>query len=155
MNELVELARGLQWWHWWIAAAVLAAAETFVPGAVAIWFGASALVVGSLLLIVPLAWQLQLVVFGVLGVVAMLVYRRYRGSQDVVSDRPGLNQRTSQYVGQTFTLVEPMHGGSGKIRVGDSVWLVRGTDLPEGARVRVIAARGAVLDVEAAQEGRP
>ncbi len=38
----------LEWWHWWIAAAVLAALETFMPGAVAIWFAVSAAVVGAL-----------------------------------------------------------------------------------------------------------
>jgi len=30
------------WWHWLVIAIVLAAAETFLPGAVAIWFAASA-----------------------------------------------------------------------------------------------------------------
>lgn len=150
MNDIIAFAQGLQWWHWWIAAALLAAAETFLTGSVAIWFGASAFVVGALMLVVPIPWQLQLVVFAALGVVAMLLYRRYRGVEDTASDRPGLNQRATQYVGQTFTLVEPVRDGSGKIRVGDTVWLVRGADLPEGARVRVVAARGSVLDVEAA-----
>ncbi|HMX63661.1 MAG TPA: hypothetical protein PKD58_11395, partial [Candidatus Sumerlaeota bacterium] len=37
---------------WWLAAAVLAAAEVFIPGAVAIWFAAAAVVVGALLLVV-------------------------------------------------------------------------------------------------------
>ena len=58
---MIEFASHLQWWHWWIAAAVLGAAETVLPGAVAIWFAAGAGVVGALLLIVPVPWQLQLV----------------------------------------------------------------------------------------------
>jgi membrane protein implicated in regulation of membrane protease activity len=44
---------GLAWWHWYAAAAILAAVETFIPGAVAIWFAASAVAVGSLLLLFP------------------------------------------------------------------------------------------------------
>jgi membrane protein implicated in regulation of membrane protease activity len=145
---MLEFAQRLEWWHWWIAAAVLAAAETFLPGAIAIWFAAAAVVVGALLLIVPVPWQLQLVLFGALGVVAILVWRRYRFQDGNVSAQPALNQRGVQYVGQEFTLVEALVGGTGKIEVGDTVWLVRGTDAPAGARVRVTGVNGTVLLVQ-------
>ncbi len=147
---MIEFAQGLQWWHWWIAAAILAVFETFLPGAVAIWFAAAATVIGALLLVIPIPWQLQLVLFGALGIACIFLYRRFRGTQDLASDRPLLNQRGVQHVGQTYTLIEPLLAGSGKIRVGDSVWLVSGADLPAGARVRVTAVRGSIFEVEAA-----
>jgi inner membrane protein len=142
---MLEFAQKLDWWHWWIAAAVLAAAETFVPGAIAIWFAAAAVVVGALLLVVPVPWQLQLVLFGALGVVAIFVWRRFRFQDGNVSEQPALNQRGVQYIGQEFTLVEPLAGGTGKIKVGDGVWLVHGADSPVGSRVRVTGVDGAVL----------
>ena len=145
---MIAFAQSLQWWHWWIAAAALAAIETFMPGAVAIWFAASAFLVGALLLLVPLPWQLQLVVFGALGVAALFLWRRYRGAADAASDQPALNHRGVHYIGQSYTLVEPLKNGVGKVSVGDGVWLVRGVDQPKGARVRVIGIEGAVLIVE-------
>jgi len=145
---MLEFARNLQWWHWWIAAAVLATAETFLPGAIAIWFAAAALVVGALLLIMPVAWQLQLVLFGALGIAAVFVWRRYRFSGGNESAQPNLNQRGLQYVGHEFTLIEALRGGSGKIQLGDTVWLVSGADAPVGARVRVTGVDGTVLRVE-------
>jgi inner membrane protein len=145
---MIAFLQDLQWWHWWIAAAVLAAIETFVPGAVAIWFAAAAVVVGALLLVIPIPWQLQLVLFGVLGVVALLLWRRTRQATDDQSSQPNLNHRGVQYVGQAFTLVEPILGGSGKVQVGDTVWLVQGSDAPVGARVKVVGVNGAVLQVE-------
>jgi inner membrane protein len=148
VSELVAFVQGLQWWHWWVLAAVLAVAETLVPGAVAIWFAASAVVVGALALIVPVPWQLQLMVFAILGVVACFVYRRYRGVSDLDSDAPQLNKRAAQYIGQAFTLLEPLSGGSGKVQVGDTIWLARGPDAPAGTRVRVVAVTGSVLQVE-------
>ena len=148
---MIEFAQGLSWWHWWIAAAVLAAIETFLPGAVAIWFAASAVVVGGLLLVIPIPWQLQLVLFGVLGCVALLLWRRLRPKDDTASDRPMLNQRGQQYVGQSFTLADAVRGGTGKVTIGDTVWLVQGPELPAGARVRVTGVNGAVLIVEAAR----
>lgn len=140
----------LQWWHWWILAAALAAAETMLPGAVAIWFAAAAAVIGALLLIMPVPWQLQLVLFGVLGLVAMYGWRRYQKQHPEVSKLPQLNRRGAQYVGQICVLSEPIANGYGKALVGDGAWRVRGPDLPAGAQVRVTAADGALLVVEAA-----
>jgi membrane protein implicated in regulation of membrane protease activity len=147
---MIEFLTHLQWWHWWIAAAILAAAETFLPGAVAIWFAASAVVVGALVLVAPVPWQLQLLLFGVLGLIAVLLWRRYDRGRTEVSDQPLLNQRAAQYVGREAALSEAIANGRGKIRLGDGYWTVRGPELPAGARVRVIAADGAVLVVEAA-----
>jgi inner membrane protein len=145
---MLEFAQKLQWWHWWIAAAVLAAAETFLPGAIAIWFAAAAVVVGALLLVVPVPWQLQLVLFGALGVAAIFLWRRFGFQDGNVSDQPALNQRGVQYIGQEFTLVEALAGGTGKIHVGDTVWLAHGPDAPAGSRVRVTGVNGAVLMVQ-------
>jgi membrane protein implicated in regulation of membrane protease activity len=146
---MIEFAMNLQWWHWWIAAAVLGAIETLLPGAVVIWFAAAAAVVGALLLVMPIPWQLQLVLFGALGIAALFAWRRYKQSNPETSDQPRLNQRSAQYVGQVCVLTEAIAQGYGKARVGDGVWKVRGPELPAGARVKVVAAEGALLVVEA------
>lgn len=151
LASLVEFAERMQWWHWWIVAAVLAAVETLLPGAVAIWFAASAAVVGALLLLVPVPWPLQVVLFGVLGAVAAVLWRRYDKGGEEAPSLPHLNQRAAQYVGQVCVLTEPIAQGYGKARVGDGFWKVRGPDLPAGASVRVVAADGAVLVVEEAR----
>jgi len=144
---MMEFLQGLQWWHWWILGAILAAVETLLPGVLAIWFGAAALVVGALLLVVPIPWQLQLVLFAVLGVVALMLWRRFRHPEGPETEQPALNQRGQHYVGQSFTLVEPIEGGTGKIQAGDTVWLVQGSDAPAGVRVRVVGVNGTVLKV--------
>ncbi|MBK7251632.1 MAG: NfeD family protein [Gammaproteobacteria bacterium] len=151
---MMDFLAHLEWWHWWVLAAVLAAVETFMPGAVAIWFAASALVVGALLLLVAIPWQLQLVLFGVLGVVAILVYRRHARRQPETSVQPALNRRGLEHLGQELELIEPIEHGSGKVRAGDTVWKVSGPDAPAGARVRVTGADGTVLQVEPVQQGR-
>ena len=94
------------------------------------------------------AWQLQLVLFGALGVLAIFLWRRFRPENNETTDQPMLNQRGVKYVGQVFQLFEPVKDGTGKIRVGDGVWLVRGADCRFS--VRVIGVEGAVLRVERA-----
>ena len=146
---MIEFASSLQWWHWWIAAAALGIVEAMVPGAVAIWFAAAAAVIGALLLVIPLAWQLQLVLFGVLSIGALALWRYWKRDHPETSDLPRLNQRAAQYVGQVCVLSEAIVQGSGKARVGDGFWKVRGPDLPAGTPVRVKATEGTVLIVEA------
>jgi membrane protein implicated in regulation of membrane protease activity len=139
----------LTWWHWIVGAIALAAIETFMPGAVAIWFAASAALIGLLLVVLPqMPWQWQWVLFAALGIVAMLAYRHYKKANPEIIEQPNLNRRGLQYVGQVFTLVEAMRDGTGKIQVGDSVWKVSGPDAPVGARVRVTGADATVLTVE-------
>jgi inner membrane protein len=145
---VIEFAQSVTWWHWWIAAAALAAIETFIPGAIAIWFAAAALVVGALQLVVPMPWQLQLVLFGVLGLVAIFAWRRLRPQDYAENPIQHLNQRAGQYIGQSYPLIEAIEGGNGKVRIADSVWLVRGADAPAGTRVRVTGVDGATLQVD-------
>lgn len=146
MSEFLD---GLRFWHWLIVGFVLGMIEVFMPGAAFIWFGAAALVVGLIVLLVPaLSWQLQIVLFAVLACVAVYVWWQRRKAGPQVTDQPNLNQRGAHYLGQVFTLVEPIANGSGKVQIGDSVWKVLGPDLPAGARVRVSRVEGALLVVE-------
>lgn len=140
----------LTWWHWIVGALALAAVETFLPGAVAFWFAISAAIIGLLLVVIPLPWQWQWVLWAVLGIVAMVGYRRYLRANPEKDEMPTLNQRGQQYVGQVFTLVEALRDGTGKIQIGDSVWKVQGPDAPVGTRVRVTGADATVLTVEPA-----
>jgi membrane protein implicated in regulation of membrane protease activity len=78
------------------------------------------------------------------------MYRSYRKKNPIVTDEPALNRRAEQYVGQSFTLKEPIVNGEGKIKVDDSTWKITGTDIDAGATVRVIAVEGSTLIVEGA-----
>jgi hypothetical protein len=138
------------WWHWIVIAVVLAAAETFVPGAVAIWFAASAAFIGLVMVAFDLPWQYQWLGFAILGIVAMLLYRVYRKKYPEEVEQPNLNQRGIQYIGSELVLVEAIEQGQGRARLGDGVWKVEGPELPAGARVRVTGVRGAILTVVAA-----
>jgi membrane protein implicated in regulation of membrane protease activity len=147
---MLNFLQDLTWWHWWIVAAVLAALETFIPGALATWFAAAALLLGAVLLAVPIRWELQLVLFGFLSVLATLLWWRFGRSKRDESTQPMLNQRGARYVGRVFTLAEAIEEGSGKVELGDTVWLVQGADAPAGTRVRVVGVKGAELQVEKA-----
>jgi membrane protein implicated in regulation of membrane protease activity len=140
-------------WHWWILAGVLLILELTSPVFFFLWLGFSAAAVGFLLLVFPnIPIEGQLVLFGILSVVAVLAWRRYREVHPPVSDQPLLNQRGQQYAGRIFTLSHAIKNGVGKVEVDDSTWRVKGPDLPVGTRIRVVGVDGVVFIVENAED---
>ena len=121
--------------------------ETLVPGAVIIWFSATAAFIGLVMVVYDIPRQYQLIGFGLLGKAALLFYRAYRKKNPGTFEQPNLNQRGLQYVGSELVLVEPIEQGSGKAKLGDGVWKVSGPELPAGARVRVTGVNGTILTV--------
>ena len=138
------------YWHWWVLGLVLLVAEMLLPtGFVLLWIGASAIIVGALSWLLPLAWQLELVLFAVLSLASFLVWKKFRPEVQE-SDQPMLNRRGQSYIGRNFTLKDPIVNGVGKLRVDDSQWRITGPDVPAGTQVKVTRADGATLHVEPA-----
>ena len=104
--------------------------------------------VGIAALIWPIGWPLQWLIFGVLSLVTIAVWVRFTRRRPTPTDRPYLNRRAEQNVGQEALLDQPIAQGFGRITLGDTVWRVSGPDLPLGTRVRVVGAEGNVLKVE-------
>ena len=143
---------GLDFWSWWILALLLFVLELAAPGIVFLWMALAAAVTGIIAWLLPdLGWQMAFVVFGLLSVVSIIVGRKVWRSSKVETEDPTLNRRADQYVGKTFTLDTALENGRGRLHVGDGSWLAKGPDLPAGAKVRVTAVDGSVLEVEAAE----
>lgn len=66
------------------------------------------------------------------------------------TDQPDLNQRPAQLLGRVGRVEEAISYGRGRVRIGDTLWMAEGPDVPAGAEVRVTAANGPVLKVERA-----
>lgn len=143
---ILDFVEGLGAWAWWIGGAILLALELLAPGNVLMWFGIAAILTGAVALFVDLAWQIDLILFGVLSLVLVILGRRYFAR---VSRGPEtfLNRRLDGMVGQSYVLTAPIVGGVGHVRVNDANWQVHGPDLPSGTRVKVVGHDGAMLTV--------
>jgi inner membrane protein len=139
----------LTYWHWLILAVGLMILEIFAPGAFFLWLAIASAAVGGLVWLLPsMSWEYQLLLFSVLSVISILIWRRYFRTQPADTDQPALNRRGEQYIGRTFTLDEPIVNGLGKIRVDDSTWKIAGEDCARGTRIKVVGAEGTLLRVE-------
>lgn len=149
MTDLLALP--LDHWHWWIAAAAMFVIEMAAPGILFLWLGLAALATGliafagALLGHLP-GWEVQALAFAALAVANLALARRLRGR--VAQAPSALNRRGEELVGRDFVLAEAIKDGRGRVRVGDTLWLARGPELPAGARVRAVGVDGTTLVVE-------
>ena len=135
---------------WWLLALVLIGAELIAPGYFMLWIGIAAAVMGVLVLAIPgMAAIVQTLSFAILAILSCITYwKLFRGELSKASDQPLLNRRAEQFIGRRYVLDSAIVNGQGKARVGDSVWLVEGPEMPAGAPIEVIAVNGTTLKVQ-------
>ena len=140
---------GFFFWYWWVLALILLAVEILAPGFFFLWMAISGFVTGALVLLLPAtSIAIQIFLFSVLSIVTIIIWKFYGKKHPITSDHPLLNKRGDQYIGRVFSLYEPIKNGQGKIKVDDSIWKVHGEDCDINSRVKVIAIRGTVFEVE-------
>lgn len=138
-------------WNWVALGLLLLILELLAPGIFFIWFGFAALVTAMLAFLFGsvsfFSWQIQIIAFLALSVLFVLLGRRHFGPTSK-QDEPLLNQRGSQLIGQRATLDEPIVNGRGRLRINDTMWRVKGPDLPAGTSVEVLAYDAVSLELE-------
>jgi len=155
-----DLFSGNAHWIWITIGLVLAALEMLVPGVYLIWLAIAAIITGLLTLGLGVGLPMQVILFVSVSLIAAFSAKRFLRDQPIESSDPLLNHRGSQLVGQTAIVTQAFEGGTGRVKHGDTEWLARGSDLGEGARVRITGSEGTQLLVEAmdmleAPEGDP
>jgi inner membrane protein len=133
---------------WLCISLVLMAVETFAPGAFMLWLGFAAAGVFLSLFVFPgMSLFAQVVLFGVLSFVSVMVYIKYFRDQEKPSDQPLLNRRGEQLLNQIHPLETAIVDGSGRLKIGDAFWQVQGEDMPAGTRVQIVQVQSMTLIV--------
>ena len=143
MNSLEFL-----FWHWWALSLIFLVIEVLMPSFFFLWLAAAGFVTGAVVWLFLITFNAQLFVFSILAIAAVVLWKIVGHKKLQKTDHPLLNKRGQQYIGRTFNLYEAIENGQGKIKVDDSIWTVHGEDCALATKVRVIAVRGTVFDVE-------
>jgi membrane protein implicated in regulation of membrane protease activity len=75
-------------------------------------------------------------------------WREYRVQQREMQSASAPHRAGQRYIGQVLTLTESINDGSGKAKLGNRQWNLRGPNVPAGTRVRVTGVDGVVLIVD-------
>jgi membrane protein implicated in regulation of membrane protease activity len=140
----------LVYWHWFVLGFIFLILEMLAPGAILMWFGAGALLVGSLLYFLPeMAGEWQIFIFAISSIASVFIWRKFRkGEPEDDTESGTLNQRGKALVGRRVPLVEAISNGIGRVQIDDTFWRVEGPDLKKGTLVCVTDSDGATLRVE-------
>ncbi|AOW83081.1 NfeD family protein [Vibrio mimicus] len=146
---MIELLSQLNFWHWLAFGLILLAAELLGTAGYFLWLGLSALLVGVLLTVMPIGWQLQWLAFASFSLVTTWLWWRRQFNQDKKQDAErDLNQKDKQLIGRVIQIPEDTPAGEFQISLGDTRWTARcDQDLEQGSRVSVIAVDGIILIV--------
>ena len=146
---MFELLEQINHWHWLALGLALLAVELFGAAGYFLWLGISALIVGVVLSLIPMSWQLQWVSFTCFSLVTTWLWWRKQLKADTKNDDSrDLNQKQKQLIGQKIRLEEDFLAGKGRVKLGDTTWAAE-TDhnIASGTLVEVTHINGITLTI--------
>jgi membrane protein implicated in regulation of membrane protease activity len=136
-------------WYWAIAAGIVAYVEMHAPGFYLIWIACGAATTAAAVGTFDLSTEAQLITFAAASAAFCIAgYFVYRHLNSIKPNELPLNRRELQIIGKEGVVYEPLINGYGKVRLGDTVWLAEGPDLPAEAPIVVRGLRGTTVVVE-------
>jgi membrane protein implicated in regulation of membrane protease activity len=81
-------------------------------------------------------------------VFGLYFWREYRVQQQDQQSASSPLRTGERYIGQVLTLPDGLRDGSGRVKLGNRRWSLRGPNLPAGSRVRVTGVDGSILIVD-------
>ncbi len=144
---LIELLQSANYWHWLAFGLILLALELLGTAGYFLWLGISALIVGVLMTLLDMSWQLQWSAFVVFSLVTTWLWWRKQLRSDKQSDAGrSLNQKQKQLIGTKIHLDNDISIGDNRINLGDTTWTARSNvNIKAGAMVEVTDVDGIIL----------
>lgn len=135
-------------WALWVAVGVVALViELSTAALVSIWFVPAAILTALLSLVVD-SFFIQILVFVILSIIAMIisrkVYKKY-----IKKDKDDVDAN-SNLIGKYAKTTEDTDGLNGKVLVGDIYWKARtqnGDTIPKDESVKIVSVEGTTLTV--------
>jgi membrane protein implicated in regulation of membrane protease activity len=82
------------------------------------------------------------------AVFGLYFWREYRVQQQDLESPHSPYRAGERHIGEVLQLEHAIRNGSGRVKLGQRRWRLRGPDLPAGSRVRVTGVDGSVLIVD-------
>ncbi len=148
---IISLLTQMNHLHWLALGSFLLLGELFGAGiGYLLWMGISATLIGILVTVIPISWELQWLGFAFLTLFTTWRWWLYQHKKDSLADSHRmLNQKSNQLLGTQLYLTNPITQGKGRITLGDTTWSARSqSDIAAGTEVRITRVEGIVLTIE-------
>ncbi len=148
---IISLLEGMNATRWMILGIALLGLELATGTTYILWVAAAAILMAGVTFILPVAWELQFIVFFVLSLILLVLGHIYVRPRFKGGEPSDLNDRSRTMVGTRVKAVSDFEVGKGRVQVGDTQWaaaLMTG-HAKMGDELRVTGVVGATLQVEA------
>jgi membrane protein implicated in regulation of membrane protease activity len=138
---------------WILLGLAIMSMELFLPGFILVFFGLGAVLTGLLLVFIPMSINTQLVLFTVLSIVFLFVFRRMAQGYFVgrVANTNPTGAAMEVFSGETAVVTEDIipNTPQGKVEFHGSFWNADAeTEIKKGIKVNVLERRDLTLKVK-------
>jgi len=149
-NTLLGMLEAMNGTRWIILGIVLLVLEVVSGTTYILWPAAAALIVGLITYVLPLAWEMQFLLFFVLSAVLLVVGHVYIRPKMKGGEPSDLNDRARTLTGMQVKAIADFEMGAGRVQVGDSQWRAanESEEIKAGDVLRVMSVKGTTLNVE-------
>ena len=140
--------------HWLAIAGLVLGFELLTGTMYALWVAAAAAIVSVINWLGPdLAWQTDVLLFGVLST-ALLLFGHYVIKPRLREEAAvGLNEPAHALVGRRARAIADFRTGEGRVKMGDTEWRASSDDMIEaGEELVVVSVEGSTLKVVARED---
>ncbi|WP_051279255.1 NfeD family protein [Hellea balneolensis] len=150
-NLLVQMLESMTGTKWLILGVLLLVLEVITGTTYILWPAVAALIVGVIVFILPLGWEMQFLLFFILSAVLLVAGHKYVRPKMKGGEPSDLNDRARSMIGMRVKAVADFETGMGRVQVGDTQWRASITDgnPSSGTELRVVSVKGTTLQVEA------
>jgi len=151
-NLIVSLLEGMNATRWGLLGLGLFGLELFTGTTYILWPAVAAFVLAILVFILPLSWEIQLVLFFIISMVLLVVGHKYLRPLLKSGEPSEVNDPGRVMLGRRVVAFSQFENGEGRVTVGDTQWKAstESADPKSGDALVVTAVAGTTLIVEPA-----
>ena len=139
------LFENLNFMHWLVLGLSLIILELFLWIVFLLWIGASDITICIVFYLMPdTSWPIQLLIFVALSLASTFLAKRYYPVKTVDDE---LHEKAKTYIGKECK-VSSIDDGAIKVKIGNSLWFAKGTELSVGQIVKIIDVESSTFIVE-------
>jgi len=151
-NFIVSLLEGMNATRWGLLGLTLVGLELITGTTYILWPAAAALILAVLVFFLPLAWEMQFVLFFILSIALLVAGDRYLRPMLKSGEPTEVNDPGQTMLGRRVTAFTDFENGHGRVTVGDTQWSAstEAGDPVTGDALVITSVAGTTLIVEPA-----
>lgn len=150
-NLIVTMLESMTGSKWLVIGVLLLILELVTGTTYILWPAVAAFIVGIVVFILPLGWEMQFLLFTIISIALLVVGHTHIRPRMKGGEPSDLNDRARSMIGMRVRAVADFDTGQGRVHVGDSQWRASMShgDAMAGDELEVVSVKGTTLTVKA------